>query len=152
MLPSFLQSSYERYKGDTNSFATWLLDAATKCGYKPQLSTSDAKKAKKGRDTSSRESKYQTTIQELRNLSQTIVQSTIEVPKPILALARRAIKLRKDVTSWFMAQGDSSSNERHAHFISTMEGICDSLEWKQAKYSKKPDAKPADTSSEDTEL
>lgn len=35
MLPEFLQSSYSRYKEDTASFATWLLETANQCGYQP---------------------------------------------------------------------------------------------------------------------
>ena len=148
MLPSFLKSSYERYKSDTNSFATWLLDAARKCGHQPQLPTLGAVKPQKGREAAPQERQFQTTIDELRRYSRLVEQSTIDVPKPILAIARRAIKLRKDVTSWFRAHGHSSSNERHAHFISVMEEICEALEWKKTTPSAKPTKKPADTPQE----
>ena len=144
MLPQFVKSSYERYKGDTNSFATWLLDAGRKCGQAPQLSAVGAGKSKKGGKGSLPESDYQTTIGELRSLSKVVVESAIDVPGQILAIARRAIKLRKDVTSWFMAQEDSSSNKRHAHFISAMEEICETLEWKK---KKEPSTKPSSNSS-----
>ena len=31
MLPSFLESTYKRYKNDTSIFVEWLLDNGTKC-------------------------------------------------------------------------------------------------------------------------
>lgn len=36
MLPDFLKDSYKQYKDDTDRFATWLFNAAKKCGYKPE--------------------------------------------------------------------------------------------------------------------
>ena len=40
MLPDILFSSYQRYKEDTNVFATWLSQAARSCGYEaPELDT-----------------------------------------------------------------------------------------------------------------
>ncbi|KAL4815511.1 hypothetical protein BDW67DRAFT_164124, partial [Aspergillus spinulosporus] len=47
MLPEFLQGSYARYKADTNTFATWLLEAANQCGYQPSSLFASVPTAKK---------------------------------------------------------------------------------------------------------
>lgn len=87
MLPQFLQSSYERYKGDTSSFATWLADTARACGHKLQIPTLGASKSKKGKQASTVERKYPTSLGDLRKFGQVIAQSAVEVPEPILAIA-----------------------------------------------------------------
>ncbi len=33
MLPSFLESTYKKYKNDTSIFVKWLCEAGSKCGY-----------------------------------------------------------------------------------------------------------------------
>ncbi|PYH71004.1 uncharacterized protein BO88DRAFT_423807 [Aspergillus vadensis CBS 113365] len=108
MLPGFLQSSYVRYKADTDTFATWLLETANKCGYQPTLSATIATTNK-------------------------IASSSLTVLKPVLTIANRAIHLRETVTSWFLGRGDIANNKRHAHFITALEQICDTLEWKTAQ-------------------
>jgi hypothetical protein len=35
MLPSFLDSTYKRYKTDTSTFVKWLFENGTRCGYTP---------------------------------------------------------------------------------------------------------------------
>ena len=62
------------------------------------------------------------------------------MPRSVLTIAKRAIKLRKTVTSWFLGRGDIANNKRHAHFITALEPICENLEWKTTVPSK-PDAK-----------
>ncbi|KAJ5088391.1 hypothetical protein N7456_012007 [Penicillium angulare] len=149
MLPEFLQGSYKRYKEDTNAFATWLLEAAVKCGYKPDDFENQGTTSQSGKDKGKKNKKkkktvnlsasgpvqYFTSIKELQVIAELVAKSSLTVPRPILALARRAINLRKHVTSWFLGQGDSKNNERHAHFISALEIICDTLEWKVNKPS-----------------
>ncbi|KAL5363557.1 hypothetical protein BJX96DRAFT_187077 [Aspergillus floccosus] len=137
MLPTYLQSSYARYKNDTNSFATWLLEAANKCGYQPKdliLTTSPTKKTKCKNESKSANAsvptQYTTTTKDLQVLADVVAQSSLSVPEPILAIAKRAIKLRKHVTSWFLGQGDTVNNRRHAHFISALEKVCETLELK----------------------
>jgi hypothetical protein len=148
MLPKFLQSSYTRYKDDTNSFAAWLLEAATKCGYQPDdlVSSTTRLRASKGKYKSKkRESgaasdpiQYTTTIKDLQVLAEVIAKSTLTVPTAVLLIAKRAIKLRKQVTSWFLGQGDLESNKHHEHFVSALEKVCETLEWKINK-SPNPD-------------
>lgn len=138
MLPPFLQSSYARYKNYTNSFATWLLDAAKKCGYQPDGSASIGPSVKKGkREAAPKKIKYKTTIKDMRKLAQVVANSALNVPGPVRAIARRAIKARKDVTSWFLGQGGFSSDKKHAHFISVLEEICEMLESKFANPFKR---------------
>lgn len=151
MLPKYLQSSYTRYKDDTNSFATWLLEAATKCGHRPDglVSIPPSLKKGKGKGRSKAKSKvdganastepiqYNTTIKELQMLAEVVAKSTLVVPKQILVIAKRAIKLRRQVTSWFLGQGDSENNKRHEHFISALEKVCETLEWKICETANK---------------
>ncbi|KAJ6180858.1 hypothetical protein N7519_011319 [Penicillium mononematosum] len=122
MLPKSLQSSYTRYKDDTNSFATWLLNAADKCGYQPPGLTSTA--------NPSDSLQYKITVKDLQLLADVVAESALTVPKPVIIIVKRAIKLRKHVTSWFLGQGDSEDNKRHAHFISALEKVCETLESK----------------------
>ncbi|KAJ5538207.1 hypothetical protein N7494_007686 [Penicillium frequentans] len=156
VLPKYLQSSYTRYKDDTNSFATWLLEAATKCGHRPDglVSVSPSLKKNKGKGRSKPKSKadganastepfqYNATIKELQMLAEVIAKSTLVVPKQILVIAKRAIKLRRQVTSWFLGQGDSENNKRHEHFISALEKVCETLEWKICESANKDARKP----------
>lgn len=162
MLPHFLQSSYARYKADTHTFATWLLETANQCGYQPpslsftdplaeqgkNKSKSKNKKNGDGKEDVSGENTVQftATIKDLRKLAEVVASSALTVPLPVLTIAKRAIKLRKSVTSWFMGHGDSENNKRHAHFITALEEICETLEWKTDRPSE-PDAKQSTSTS-----
>lgn len=169
MLPKYLQSSYTRYKDDTNSFATWLLEAATKCGHRPDglasippslkkgkgKGRSKAKSKNDGANASTEPIQYNATIKELQMLAEVVAKSTLVVPKQILVIAKRAIKLRRQVTSWFLGQGDSENNKRHEHFISALEKVCETLEWKISESANKDARKPppeADYDGDDADL
>ncbi|KAJ5748951.1 uncharacterized protein N7511_010647 [Penicillium nucicola] len=153
MLPEFLQSSYARYKADTNTFATWLLETANQCGYQPTGLAAAIPTAKKGKHKGKHHGlnadplQYSANIQDLQKLAEVIANSALTVPTSVLTIAKRAIKLRKAVTSWFLGQGGSEKNKRHAHFITVLEQICDNLEWKTDLPSK-PDAKQPPPTSE----
>ncbi|KAE8139703.1 hypothetical protein BDV38DRAFT_39620 [Aspergillus pseudotamarii] len=161
MLPKSFRSSYTQYKNDTNSFAAWLLDAASKCGHRPDGLTSTAPPVNKGEDrsksttqsktkaanTSSDPAQYSTTIKELQVLADVVAKSALTVPEPILTIAKRAIELRKHVTSLFLGQGDTDSNKRHTHFIAVLESICETLEWKTKKSSNSDRRPPPPSSS-----
>ncbi|KAL4982461.1 hypothetical protein BDW68DRAFT_57779 [Aspergillus falconensis] len=152
MLPKFLQGSYARYKADTDTFATWLLETANQCGYRPPTLFATVPTAKTGKHKGKNDDadvvplQYSVTTKDLQKLAEVIASSALTVPKSVLMIAKRAIKLRKAVTSWFLGQGDSMNNKRHAYFITALEQICETLEWKTNQPSK-PDAKqPAPTS------
>ncbi|KAL2802457.1 hypothetical protein BJX63DRAFT_440933 [Aspergillus granulosus] len=152
MLPKFLQSSYARYKADTNTFATWLLETANKCGYQPPTLSATVPTAKKGKhkgkndDSDADPLHYSVTTKDLHKLAEVVASSALTVPKSILTIAKRAIKLRKVVTSWFLDQGDSVNNRRHAHFITALEQICEILEWKTSHSSTSNAKQPSPTS------
>ena len=142
MLPKFLQSSYSRYKDDTNSFATWLLEAASKCGYRPEGLSPAAAQLNKGKGKSKNKAanasepvQYTTTIKDLQRLADVVANSALTTPSPVLAIAKRAIRLRKQVTSWFLGKGDTDNDKRHSHFITTLEKVCETLEWTTEKSS-----------------
>lgn len=86
----------------------------------------------------SEQRKYRVTVGELRKIAEVISDASVKAPASVLAVARRAISLRKDVTSWFMHRGDSASNKSHAHFIMVMEEICTALEWQTTGDSPSP--------------
>ncbi|GKZ37932.1 hypothetical protein AbraIFM66950_009795 [Aspergillus brasiliensis] len=114
MLPGFLQSRYARYKADTNTFATWLLETANKCGYQPALSPTAppaSKSKRKGKTDGSNEHpiQYSATTKDLQKFAEVVA-------------------------------GDIANNKRHAQFITALEQICETLEWKTTQPSK-PDAK-----------
>lgn len=132
MLPNFLKPSYKRYKDDTDLFAFWLVSIASKRSLLPDSASQRNLNTKTSGKANSKakltETKYMATASELLNIAQAIANSAVHVPASIVALGRRAIKLRKDVTSHFWGNGDVSSNTRHAHFISVLENICEVLE------------------------
>ncbi|KAJ5627253.1 hypothetical protein N7528_004680 [Penicillium herquei] len=150
MLPTFLKGSYSRYKDDTNSLTAWLLKAASKCGYQPDDLTSTApsltskeskkKEKEKQANTSANPVQRRITIKNLEVLADIVAESSLTVPGAIIDTAKRAIRLRKEVTSWFLAKGDTQDNERHTHFVSALERVCETLESKASK-SPKPDTK-----------
>ncbi|KAF9890863.1 hypothetical protein FE257_005439 [Aspergillus nanangensis] len=146
MLPEYLRSSYARYKADTNKFATWLLETADQCGYQPPALSATVHTAKKGKRNGKNHASdadpipYSATTKDLQKLGEVVAASALTVPTAVLTIAKRAIKLRKAVTSWFLGQGDSANNDRHAHFITTLEQICEALEWK-ANQPSIPDRK-----------
>ncbi|RLL99449.1 hypothetical protein CFD26_104363 [Aspergillus turcosus] len=152
MLPEFLQSSYTRYKADTNAFATWLLDTANQCGYRPPPLSATISTAEKGKRKGKKDGlvadplHYSATTKDLQKLAEVVASSAVTVPKSVLTIAKRAIKLRKAVTSWFLGQGDSIDNKRHAHFITALEQICETLEWKTNQPSKPDTKQPPPTS------
>lgn len=145
-----MQSSYARYKADTNSFATWLLETANQCGYQPPglAAIPTAKKGKKKgnkHDSDADPLQYSATAKDVQKLAEVVANSSLTVPKSILTIAKRAIKLRRAVTTWFLGKGDSANNKRHAHFINLLEKICDDLEWK-TNHTKQP---PQDSAEND---
>lgn len=164
MLPDSLKSSYAQYKDDTERFATWLLHAAEKCGHQSSRllagdsansingTTNGKGKAKaKAKSAPLLPLKYKTTISELRTFGEVVAKSSIRVPTTVLAVARRAVTLRKDAASWFVGKGNAASNKRHAHFVEVLEEICESLEWrtngtsKQDSNTRSATATPANT-------
>lgn len=79
---------------------------------------------------------FTVTTKDLQKLAEVVASSAVTVPQPVLTVVKRAIRLRKTVTSWFLGQGDSESNKRHAHFITALEQICETLEWKTNRPSE----------------
>ncbi|CAJ2511208.1 Uu.00g068330.m01.CDS01 [Anthostomella pinea] len=127
MLPGFLRDSYKQYKDDTDWFATWLVNVAKRSPQDPGSNVELSAAA---------DNKYATTVSQLLAHGKAVAKSAIDVPASVLARARRAIKLRNDVTSHYLGKGDVASNRRHAHFVLVLEEICELLEWKTSKEKK----------------
>ena len=90
---------------------------------------------------------YQVTVGELLKLARTVSESPVKAPTSVLDIAKRAIALRKNVTSWFLRRGPDAANERHAHFIQVMEEICDILSWEAGEAPAHTNSDNADTAS-----
>lgn len=129
MLPKFLYSSYKRYKADTGTFVSWLVDTAKKCGYEAN-SQADPAEVKgntnaKPKSTPSSDRQQKISLRELSVVAETIANSAFEVPAVVIATAKRAIALRKRCAKWFTSSQKTTSldgsNEKHSHFINVLE-------------------------------
>ena len=128
---------------------------ANQCGYQPPALSATISTAEKGKRKGKGKNdglvadplQYSATTKDLQKLAEVVASSAVTVPKSVLTIAKRAIKLRKAVTSWFLGQGNSTGNKPHAHFITALEQICETLEWKTNQPSK-PDAKQPPPTSE----
>lgn len=140
MLPDFLRPSYRRYKDDTDRFAFWLVNTARRCGHQASPAKSPDTAWPEGRPA---ESRYRATTNDLLNFGQAIASSALHVPASIIAVGRRAARLRRDVTSHLWGQGNAASNMRHAHFSQVLDDICDALEPRAgaAAPDRNPDGK-----------
>jgi len=100
MLPLPLLGRYARYKKDTSTFATWLQDAATTCGYHYTTEKEQAKQKKKGALVSS---KITCPVKELLSQAKAVAESSIQVilPASVFNAAQRAITARKDLNKHF---------------------------------------------------
>jgi len=117
MLPLPLLGRYARYKKDTSTFATWLQDAATACGYHPTTEVMQTKQKKKG---ASALSKVTYPVKELLSQAKAVANSSIQVtlPTPVFDAAQRAITARKDLNKHFELLGvNDRLNKSHVHFI-----------------------------------
>jgi hypothetical protein len=85
--------------------------------------------------------KYPVTVSELRKLGKLVSDSSIIAPRSVLSIAKQAITMRKNVTSWFVGQGGDDSDKRHAHFIEAMEEICNVRGWEINEQKSANDGK-----------
>lgn len=104
MLPEFLQSTYNQYKADINAFVIWLLETANHCGYQPALcaatsTTTKGKRKAKNDGSVADPLHYSVTTKDLRKFAEVVASATVTVPQSVLTTAKRAIKLRKEMTS-----------------------------------------------------
>ena len=148
MIPELLYSSYQRYKEDTNTFITWLSQAARACGFKLAENKSEkvatprlkgkARKEARAQAASSTDyqsgpneerkavhvSKYEMTSRSLIEQAEVVGNSgRAKIPVNVLKVARRAIKARKRCTNWFTEtkSKDEACTQAHAHFTAVLE-------------------------------
>jgi hypothetical protein len=74
MLPKFLQSSHKRYKADTETFTTWLAEAAEKCGVDD--TSSIASNGTTG-------TKYKVRLKQMKVWARAIAKSKTKVPPSV---------------------------------------------------------------------
>ena len=94
-----------------------------------------------------RQAKHRATVGELLKFARAVSDSPIKAPASVLDIAKRAIALRKDVTSWFLGRGPDVANESHAYFIQAMEEICDLLSWDAVEARAPTNSVNTDTAS-----
>ncbi|KAE9369320.1 hypothetical protein N431DRAFT_413162 [Stipitochalara longipes BDJ] len=156
MLPSFLESTYKKYKNDTSVLLKWLCYNGSKCGYQlsepskskdkttkaPRLKGKARKQAKEassdGSTTSKTDQSEHRTVssKDLVPLANSIACSTdplITVPSYIMRAALRAISARKRCNVYFRSKtdGDDSAEEKnqsHSYFISLIEEVVMALQ------------------------
>ena len=143
MLPKFLVGSYKRYKSDTTRLTTWLEETAKACstGSNPDSANGHQKKTQPG-------TVCKVPLKSFKALAQTIAnnESKIEIPPPVLNVARRAIALRKRCSEWFKTgtRPDLRTNNTYEYFISVLEevlnifGVSDSTQIKPPSSSSLP--------------
>ncbi|KAI0484382.1 hypothetical protein GGR56DRAFT_613574 [Xylariaceae sp. FL0804] len=147
MLPGFLRDSYRQYKDDTDRFATWLVNIAKQNRSddeaNPAVNADGTAAHTKGQKEKKKpsERKHSTTVGQLLAYGKAVAQSAVDVPASVLARARRAIKLRSDITAHYLGKGDVASDKRHAHFIQVLQEICELLEPRPAGAPKEKDKK-----------
>ncbi|KUJ18633.1 uncharacterized protein LY89DRAFT_774505 [Mollisia scopiformis] len=134
MLPGNLFSTYERYKGDTDSFISYLYDTAVKCGYQyidPALAITvdvsintplggrkkgKARKEAKQKDNPDVLPQHPLPIIELVKQAKAIANSDkhIKVPLATQRHLQEAIDARKTCTAWFRERVDTLQNRKSA--------------------------------------
>jgi len=117
MLRVPLLGRYARYKKDTSTFATWLQDAATTCGYQYTMEKEQTKQKKK---SASVPSKINCPVKELLSQAKAVAKSSIQVilPASVFDAVQRAITARKDLNKHFELLGvNDRLNKSHVHFI-----------------------------------
>ncbi|KAF8866373.1 hypothetical protein BDZ45DRAFT_735653 [Acephala macrosclerotiorum] len=158
MLPSFLESSYKRYKNDTSKFIKWLCENRKKCRYKTSVGGSSEKKledivavkaprlkgkARKEAKQASKapkiaqlpERKYIIPTREFLPLAKAIVKSKdITIPYEIIQTGLRTVSARKKQAALFEDMTGSKdeemaqSNEGHVYLISALEEVIMTLQ------------------------
>lgn len=154
MLPSYLSSSYQQYKQDTDAIAAWLASTARRCGYPVDLlqpaSAKDqppprsrrlkgkARKQAKAAGKSSNQAPEQTTkgpsyiiaINDFVTLAEFIAGSKkprVKVPSTVATVLDRAIDVRKKHAQSLPAQQDEDEDKRHSYFVGVLERVQDIL-------------------------
>lgn len=130
MLPQSLQSSYARYKTDTNAVAACMLNRATECAYLVRgfpLTRSPVKqRRRKAKNIDELRLQIQLSIlpmEDLQDLAGVVGSSNTPVPMRILDTTLRANNLRKSVSSWLLAQCQSPDNQGHALHATSSLGL-----------------------------
>ncbi|KAF2118186.1 hypothetical protein BDV96DRAFT_379556 [Lophiotrema nucula] len=160
MLPEWVRTRRSRYKSDTRTFLTWLVEQAIRHGYTPATkpvqsddSSSYNKSKKHKMDSASEQEERRIRSRDIVACATAIVEkksNRFRVPAFILEAAARAIKERQMCTSWYKKQTpvDSSDailvdNETHEHFTDKMQEAATLLtpfvhHSKPAEHSEKP--------------
>ncbi len=166
----FFESTYQRYKKQTDRIAQWLLETAERCGYSPESCQNENTfpKAPEGRlkgkarkkaqqDDSSSFSHARTfrlRLAQFTELAQVISKDKrLSIPETFVNLVRHTVTLRKEHSGIFSSSEEDpairESNATHDHFIHCLQGVLDILGSKCASSRKvseilrttEPDAK-----------
>ena len=144
-LSNFVNSTWKKYKEDTNKLTTWVVLTAKGCdssltifqdspGKGPRLKGKARKLAKLAAVDDPKAASIP--VARLNQLASVIVKSTtpiVQVPRAIVQAGIRAISLRKRFAVHFQENANYHpdvlrSNERHNHIISVLEKLLKTLE------------------------
>ncbi|KAF2670732.1 hypothetical protein BT63DRAFT_423031 [Microthyrium microscopicum] len=171
-LPSFLAlNTYRRYKQDTDTIATWLATTARKFGFSSDLLQAPEKPVQKSgrlKGNARKQAKklagsgaidgslkphepavprYTIEVSDFITMAEYVAgKKTLSVPSSILSTLNRAIKLRKDHSSFYTNQPEEvaklpaarKSDERHEHFVGVLEKVREVLKPRLAPGSIEP--------------
>ncbi|KAK8039381.1 hypothetical protein PG993_007792 [Apiospora rasikravindrae] len=167
-LPGELLATHHQYKLDTEFVAGWLVENATKCGFKladtatptpsgPRLKGKARKQAREAMNSTNLKRKIK--VSEIVKMATTIAnfKSRPSIPQALGRLFSRAINARRGCTEWYekSGHGDIESNKRHKHFTKVLTEAWDTLRPFQASNKKRAEPKAktdADTRKEDAPL
>ena len=164
MLPNFLYDTYKQYKADTDKIATWLAEAAMKCGWaeantgngassiqsgKPPKLKGRARKlareaAAAGKATPSPSKNapasvpvYKVRVKDFVPMAQMIAnagESSVRIPAVVIKVIKRCITTRTGTSDWFEKNEDEQTEEKGRNHMFFVKVLSDTLEVLEAKY------------------
>jgi hypothetical protein len=109
--------NWKEYKQDTKYVAGYLLRASQKCGYKRRIKTTNS-------------NGYTIQEKEFRPMARCVAKhaSSVKIPEYMNTIFVRAIRYRREVTSWYRTRGtDSGKDIRHDAFADCLQNTLDIL-------------------------
>jgi hypothetical protein len=117
MLPPIV-SSYQQYKEDTATIATWLFQKSSDCGFV---------RSKAMRRKASKSSKYEIALKEFVPMAEAIAKSAdkfgVKITTGMIKTFKRCIRARSGINEWFIAEDSENdvANEGHKHCVAVLQ-------------------------------
>ncbi|KAF1998191.1 hypothetical protein P154DRAFT_604498 [Amniculicola lignicola CBS 123094] len=137
MLPKNLKSSYQQYKEDTHTIASWLARTAKRIGltFKAECKTQPQKKRNKGKACKTQRKKelptYIIAIKDFTMLADAIashVDPTVRIPTKLIALLDRSIATREYCSAEITSEQtpkpkEAETDDGHVFFIEVLKEV-----------------------------